>query len=613
MKKRSAINILLEVLYFALLFGYLLIIKNIYSLNVGYDFRVFLAFSLCLIGLGLLVGSGVNKYLSFILCTLYTLYLIAQKTYYKAFNSYFRFSTVKELASEVAGQTATIGTIFDFKDLIPFIVLLFITIIFLVFRYAYKCKLKYKWYIRCSAIICFGLSFVLINNMTKTIKATYSGQEENFMMYQTDYYLYDTISNPESFVQKFGLLTYGYRDSVSLLENKKDSREYLDTLNEYFNKENTSESNAYTGLFKGKSLLIIQAESLNNYAISEELTPTLYRMKNSGIDFTNFDTPLLIGSTSDSEFMANTSFIPEAQGYSVCYQYVDNTYPLTLGNIFKENGYKTNAFHNNYKDYYNRDITFSGYGYEFFDCIALGMESERSDSELSDQIGYIDCEIDKFMSFWISYSGHSPYTKDGVGVNQDNLAKVKEVYLDIDEDIACYIAKNMDLDKAVEQFLNIMDWSGRLNDVVILVYGDHISKSIDYSDSSNFVKIFGNDKSLLYTPMFIYANDMEHIEVDKYCTALDILPTLMNLWDISYESKYAFGSDILSDSYDGLSFDSNGNCWNSNFYYSSITGDIDTYNNYSEDRALSIVSDFIKKREICKESLKLDYFKKVES
>ena len=169
----------------------------------------------------------------------------------------------------------------------------------------------------------------------------------------------------------------------------------------------------------------------------------------------------------------------------------------------------------------------------------------------------------------------------------------------------------MDLDAAVEQFLNVMDWSGRLDDVVILVYGDHISKSLDYSSGSNFEKVFGSDESLLYTPMFIYGNNMEHIVVDKYCTALDILPTVMNLWDINYDSKYAFGNDILSDSYDGFSFDSNGNCWNNNFYYDSLNNSITTYNGYSDELAYSVVNEFNKKREICKETLKIDYFKKV--
>lgn len=103
---------------------------------------------------------------------------------------------------------------------------------------------------------------------------------------------------------------------------------------------------------------------------------------------------------------------------------------------------------------------------------------------------------------------------------------------------------------------------------------------------------------------------MEHQVIDKYCTALDILPTLMNLWGIDYNDEYAFGHDILDDEYRGFCFDANGNYWNNDFYFNSTNNAITTYNGYSEDSAREIVNDFNKKREVCKEILKIDYFKK---
>ena len=603
---------MLEILYLFLIFAYLLIIKCVYSNNISYDFKVFMAISIVILGIALLVGDHANKYTSFILCFIYTLYLVAQKTYYNGFGSYFRFSTAIELKDEVAGQTGAIGELFDFKDLIPFAVLLSITIAFLVLRYALNHKIKYKWTIRVGSLFCFFLSYVFINNMGNEINKTV-GYDNNFMIYKTDFYLYDSVNNPEAFVERLGLLTYGYRDVTSLFEDKKNNSLYDEELAEYYNSLiSTNKTNDYTGIFKDKSLIVIQAESLNNWGISEELTPTLYRMMTNGIHFSNFDTPLLIGSTSDSEFMANTSFLPEAEGYSVCYQYVDNAYPLTLGNLFAENGYSTTAYHNNYEEYYNRDITFANYGYKFFDSYAMGVESETQDSLLSEKIAYIDVEKDKFMSFWVSYSGHQTYSLDGVGVNADDVTKIKEIYPDLNDEYVSYIAKTMDLDKAVEQILNVFEWNGRLDDVVILIYGDHIAKSLDFSTGSNFKEVFGDNENLTYTPMFIYANNMEGVTIDKYCTALDILPTLMNLWDFNYDNKYAFGSDIFDESYRGFAFDANGNCWNNDFYYNSTDATITTYNGYSEDDAWNIVNDFNRKREICKETLIVDYFKKVE-
>ncbi len=613
MRKKNIINILLEVLFYLCIFAYMLVVKGIYSTNVSYDLKAFFGFVLAIIGVCILVGGHANKYVSLVLCTIYTLYLVAQKTYYKGFGSYFRFSTAKELSSEVVGQKAAINELFDIKDLIPFIVLILIVVAFLIIRYCLKIKTKYKWYVHLCSLICFLLSFVSFKSMINQVYAT--NTDDNFQIYHTDFYVYDTVSNPKAFVDNLGLLTFEFRDLQSLVQGQKDNELYTDNINNYFeNITSIKNVNSYTGMFKDKSLLVIQAESLNNFGINEELTPTLFRMINNGIQITNFDTPLLIGSTSDSEFMVNTSFIPEAEGYSVCYQYVNNTYPLTLGNLFKNNGYSTNAFHNNFGEYYNRFTTFNNYGYEFFDSYGLGIESETSDTLVSEQIGWIDAEKDKFMSMWISYSGHQPYGLEGVGVNENDVERIKSLYPNLNDDYVSYFAKAMDFDRAVEQFLNIMEWTGKLDDVVIIIYGDHVAKGLDLSKGTNFDKVFGvnsdDNPSITYTPLFIYANGMEHKVIDKYCTALDILPTLMNLWDIDYDSEYAFGYDVLDDDYSGFCFDANGNYWNSDFYFNSSNNTITTYNGYSEDSAREIVNDFNKKREICKEILKIDYFKK---
>ncbi|MCI6090900.1 MAG: LTA synthase family protein [Solobacterium sp.] len=613
MRNKNIINILYEVLFYLSIFAYMLVIKSIYSTNVPYDLKVFFGFALVIIGICILVGGHANKYVSLVLCAIYTLYLVAQKTYYKGFGSYFRFSTAKELSSEVTGQGAAINELFDMKDLIPFLIFLLLVVAFLIIRYCFKIKTKYKWYVHLSSLLCFLLSFVSINSMIKQINST--NTNDNFQIYHTDFYLYDTVSNPKSFVDNLGLLTFEFRDLQSLIDNKKNTELYKEKIDEFFyNKNSIKESNDYTGLFKDKSLLIIQAESLNSFGINEELTPTLYKMINNSIQITNFDTPLLIGSTSDSEFMANTSFIPEAEGYSVCYQYVNNTYPLTLGNLFKNNGYSTNAFHNNFGEYYNRFTTFNNYGYEFFDSYGLGIESEASDTLVSEQIGWIDVEKEKFVSLWISYSGHQPYGLEDVGVNKEDVETIKKLYPNLNDDYVSYLAKTMDFDKAVEQFLNVMEWMGRIDDVVVVIYGDHVAKGLDLSRGTNFDEVFGvnsdDNPSITYTPLFIYANDMEHQVIDKYCTALDILPTLMNLWGIDYNDDYAFGHDILDDDYRGFCFDANGNYWNNDFYFNSTNNAITTYNGYSEDSAREIVNDFNKKREVCKEILMIDYFKK---
>lgn len=49
-------------------------------------------------------------------------------------------------------------------------------------------------------------------------------------------------------------------------------------------------------------------------------------------------------------------------------------------------------------------------------------------------------------------------------------------------------------------------------------------------------------------PLIIYnGENQETIEVDKYGSSLDILPTVLNLFGIKYDSRLLMGKDILSD------------------------------------------------------------------
>lgn len=612
MKKKNIINVLLETLYLLIFFAYLLIVKIQYSVNVSYDFTTFMVVSLIIIGVMILCGSHLNKYVGLLLGSIYSLYLIAQRIYYRGFESYFKFSTALSLFDEVADQTGAIKELCRFNDFIPLIVLLLITIVFLVLRYAFKIKTKYRWYIRLSSIICFVIPCLLMSSMVKEINAT--ALEDNVLIYQTDYYIYHNVYNPGAFVERFGLITYGIKDAQKTISGKDDTALYKENIDSYFQSvDNTKKTNDYTGMFEGKNLILIQCESLTNFGISNpELTPTLYNMRNSSIDIRQFETPVLVGSTSDAEFMSNTSFIPEGDGYTVCYEYAENTYPLTLGNIFNSNGYTTNAYHGNYGDYYNRKVTMPNYGYNFFDSYLLGSAAEVADTYISEQMSWIEVEQDKFMAFWITMSGHSPYEAGSIGVNDENVAKVREVYPKLDDYYVYYFAKIMDLDQAIENLIKVLTWTNRLDDTVIILYGDHRGKGI-LADGNSFNDSYGDNASanpwINRTTMMIWSNSTEYTQIDKHGTAIDILPTICNLWNLDYETKYAFGHDLLDPDYEGYSFDVNGNVWNESFYYDAATNQMDVKAQaYSEDTAWDIVNEFYRKREVCSQILKIDYF-----
>ena len=613
-QKRLKIYYLIEAVYAVIIFAFMLTLKSIYSSTSAYDFMTFIFMSFFVVGIVWLCGPRFNKIIGLILTFLYTLYLVSQKIYYRGFDQYYRFNTAFGLSGEVKDVGGAIKELIKFEDIMPFVVLL---IIFLVFEFLFlffQRKIKTKKIFQLSGLIpvIIGVLKMIIN--LNNINATQYAFS-NFDVYKSEYYIYNHVLNTNQFVDKFGLLTFLYRDLEMTILPETNSKEDIQEINDYFDELNINPNsvNEMTGMFKDKSLLIIQAESLNLAAISPELTPNIYRYMNEGINISGFNTPLLIGSTSDTEFMANTSIIPETTGFPVCYEYIENEYPVTLGNMFANDGYNCRGYHNNYAEYYNRNIAFEKYGYDFFDSYKLGLENLSPDTDLSESIGWISCEDEKFLGYWISYSGHQPYNYFETGVSQENIDAVKSIYPDLDEEYVSYLAKNMDFDKALGNFVKVMEWSGRYDDFVIIVYGDHRVKGLDLSSGTNFDRVVGvnsDDNPKIYnTPLFIWAPNIKHIEVDKPCTSLDLLPTIANLWDIDYDRSKVFGHDIFDDNYHGFRFNAEGDYLTLDFDYKLSNDELKILNKeISEEEARKEILSFDRIKEICNKILVNDYF-----
>ena len=87
---------------------------------------------------------------------------------------------------------------------------------------------------------------------------------------------------PEEIVYDYNTLDI---DFDSLINN--ESNNTIKSMHEYFKNDTGTQKNKYTGMFEGKNLIVIMAESLNEIAIREDLTPTLYKLTHSGFVFNN--------------------------------------------------------------------------------------------------------------------------------------------------------------------------------------------------------------------------------------------------------------------------------------------------------------------------------------
>jgi lipoteichoic acid synthase len=129
----------------------------------------------------------------------------------------------------------------------------------------------------------------------------------------------------------------------------RGEKDPLYPLHKYFSSVKPTATNRYTGMFRGCNLVMVTAEGFSSYAISPELTPTLYKMANEGFVFKNFYNPVWWVSTLDGEYVACTGLIPKSGVWSF-YKSGNNYMPFAMGNQFRKLGYITKAYHNHTYD-----------------------------------------------------------------------------------------------------------------------------------------------------------------------------------------------------------------------------------------------------------------------
>ena len=139
---------------------------------------------------------------------------------------------------------------------------------------------------------------------------------------------------------------YGYNmldiDFTALAESTGDGT--LASLHRYMAARTPSRRNQYTGMFAGKNLILLTAESFSPWFISQELTPTLYRLTHEGFVFSNYYQPGWGQSTTGGEFAVLTGLLPTWVGGDVSFWASRYDYmPLALGNQFRALGYQTPA------------------------------------------------------------------------------------------------------------------------------------------------------------------------------------------------------------------------------------------------------------------------------
>ncbi len=404
--------------------------------------------------------------------------------------------------------------------------------------------------------------------------------------------------NREYVVMKFGIYIYQGNDLIASLKpqisplfgydaSAKEFRQY------YKKYSSENKKNEYSDIFKGKNVLVIHAESMMGYLLDTEINgkaiaPNLKRLADEGMYFSNFYAQESVGTSSDTEFTLSTSLLPASSG-TVFVSYYDRYYP-SIQQSFKNSNYYVFSMHANKGNYWNREAMHKTLGYDNFyyydkdyeldEIIGLGLSDKSFFRQSSKIIKGINDEKGNYYGTLLMLTNHTPF--EGLEDITDldltyKYTKTDEVTGESTEVVNNYL-KGTTLgkyfttahyaDEALGEFVDELDEEGLLDDLVIVIYGDHDSKikrgEYDYyynydpetdskrkEEDPEYHEFTKYDYELnRKVPFIIWTKDKSlRKKINKNITfpmgMYDVFPTLANMFGVQ-NSKYSLGHDVFS-------------------------------------------------------------------
>ena len=325
----------------------------------------------------------------------------------------------------------------------------------------------------------------------------------------------------------------------------------LKATDEYLANATPTRKNNYTGLLKDYNLITICAESFCPWFISEELTPTLYKLSHTGILFENYYGTFQ-SVTTNGEYTMCMGLYPDMSRTKTDSSFNvagTNYLPFCLGNALKGVGYQAWGYHDYIGDFYNRNITHANMGYTFKAADSgLAMKIDWPSSDLEMMEASVDDYLssrEPFHAYYMTFSGHYQYNWDNA-MSAKNHDAVKD--LPYSEPVKAYIACNLELENALTYLMQRLEQAGVADKTCIVLTNDHYPYGLTEDE---YNELAGREMDLTfekYRNSFIcYVPGLsENIVVDEYCSTADILPTLLNLFGVDYDSRLLAGIDALS-------------------------------------------------------------------
>lgn len=534
-------------------------------------------------------NNKINKTINIILILFTGIIFISQYVHYHFYSCFFSFYSLINGGQVFAFIEAIIKIMIENIQGLIILLLLIPIIIILIVKTKYIVEKRKNINITISLALSISI-FILLGSLLTNGMYSYHN-----LLYNANEQILNT--------KKMGLLTatsidteryiFGFNSDIKQIQNtkyvfknnddidynitninfdkliKKEKNKKVKEMHKYFKSQTPSNKNDYTGIFKGKNLIFITAESLDFNIIDKDLTPTLYKLNNEGITFNNFYTPIYYASTSDGEYTNLTGIIPKSGTWSYL-KSEDNYYPYSYPNMLEKYGYDSFYYHNGIFDFYNRNKVSKNFGFNTFKACGSGLDKDincalwpQSDIEMLNT-SFKDYKDKKhFITYYMTISMHLAHNFKTNDIAKKWKSKVKNIKYS--NNVKAYQASAIELDKALEGLIKHLEKQNLLESTVIVITPDHFPYGLNKKEIKEFKNI-KNEYDLYKSGLIIYNSVTKKEKIDKYASNLDILPTLLNMFGLKYDSRLIIGQDIMSNKEGIVIFNDRSFLTNKGFY-----------------------------------------------
>ncbi|ANY68685.1 sulfatase [Paenibacillus sp. BIHB 4019] len=345
-------------------------------------------------------------------------------------------------------------------------------------------------------------------------------------------------------------------EKVELIDFKEITQQAVDELKG----SEIAASPKYWGVDKGKNLIVVQMESFQSFLIGltidgQEVTPNLNKLVKENTYFSHFYTNAGQGTTSDAEFVVNTSFYAPKNEPATASEYMNKKLP-SLPRLLSDNGYFTATFHTNRVEFWNRSDLYQAVGFDKYyeqsfygdeDHIAFGASDEVLFAKTVPELARIDAQNQPFYAMVISMSAHHPYhiPKDKYKMELPEGCEGTK--------LGNYLLAQNYADYAIGQFLEELKSKGLWDNSLIVFYGDHqglTMYSLDQEEKGQIESLIGHEygyTDMFNVPFIVHSPSGELPPVMSGTGGqIDILPTVANLLGITVQNQLHFGQDLFN-------------------------------------------------------------------